>query len=717
MPDSPQPKQFGRYRLDAELGRGGMGIVYKAFDPQLQRTVALKVLLSGPDAGANQVSRFTREAAAIAKLHHPNVVPIHEVGKVGTQPYFTMEFVEGTSLEGAIAKRTPIARKDTSMSGGHAATLATARTGGPWNLLDTLLVVRDVARGLGAAHEHDIIHRDVKPANVLLDREGRPVLTDFGLAKEVGGAERTALTMGGTLLGTPIYMSPEQAQARLSEIAAPSDVWSLGVVLYEMLVGMRPFEADSLGGLLRDIAKKDPAVPSKRLAEAGLPRLPAEVDAVVMKCLEKAPKDRYPDGNALADAIDLVISGEAKGGARRARKPGRTVAPRKKDSSAATIGLCVGGALVLIVAIVLLRHDETPAPKPTPKATPEEPSHVAEAPPTPAPPTPAPVDPPTAEPPPSRARAKAEPLYKKALSRPAETRPAWQESVELLDQALEADPDFGEAWYERGMILYKLSRYREAIDAFGKAIEHGGPQDWSHYMRGRVTADALDDFAGAGRDFEEVVGMDGDASLGLLASARLAIGRRQIDVAQRLCERVIGESKVHDDAYLILGFLCLKLNQDLDKALMYMDKAIELNPSLSKSWMNHAVVRYRRKEYEKGVADCDRAIELDPDSAYAYEWRAMCLQELGRNEEAVAAFDLAEARYGGKGHTTLFNRSKAKRAWAMALRGEGKKDEGRAKMEEAIADLEQFMKYVSSGPDHDSAQAEIDKARARLVEW
>ncbi|MHC5082273.1 MAG: serine/threonine-protein kinase, partial [Planctomycetota bacterium] len=198
--DESGGKRIGPYEILGEIGRGGMGIVYKAFHPALKRTVALKVLIAGEDASEEAIRRFHREAEAVAKLgHHPNIVPVHDIGVVGKIHYFAMHYVEGKPLDRMI--------DDGEITPKMAASMA-----------------KRVASGLAHAHSHGVLHRDIKPANILVTKDGEPQITDFGLAKDVDS--KSKLTHSGATLGTPHYMPPEQADGRLRDIDARSDVYS-----------------------------------------------------------------------------------------------------------------------------------------------------------------------------------------------------------------------------------------------------------------------------------------------------------------------------------------------------------------------------------------------------------------------------------------------------------------------------------------------------------
>src|SRR5262245_41499890 len=206
---------FGKYELLGELGRGGMGVVYKAREAKLDRIVAVKMILSSQFASSEQVERFHAEARACARLPHPHIVQVFEVGELHGQPFFAMEFIEGRGLDSRIQER-------------------------PLDPDEAVRLLIPIVRAVGHLHAHGLIHRDLKPGNVLIDRAGRPVLTDFGLAKILADTE-SHLTTTGAILGTPSYMAPEQAAAK--PVTPATDVYSLGAILYECLTGRPPFRA------------------------------------------------------------------------------------------------------------------------------------------------------------------------------------------------------------------------------------------------------------------------------------------------------------------------------------------------------------------------------------------------------------------------------------------------------------------------------------------
>ena len=267
---------LGKYRILERLGWGGMSVVYKGFDPALERHVAIKVLASHLIWDQEFVQRFLREARAAARLRHPNIVTIHEVGQQGDQYYFVMEYLPGQSLDKIIAER------------------------GPLPLDEILAMTTQVAAALDYAHEEGLIHRDVKPSNIVLDKSGRPVLTDFGIVR---AAEGTRLTSTGMTLGTPEYMSPEQAQGEI--VTTASDLYALGVVVYEMLAGQSPFRATTpLAVLMRQASEPPPPLREKR------PELPESLEQTVLWALEKDPAARPATGATWVATLQAAAAGQ-----------------------------------------------------------------------------------------------------------------------------------------------------------------------------------------------------------------------------------------------------------------------------------------------------------------------------------------------------------------------------------------------------------------------
>jgi hypothetical protein len=281
-PAAPTPApgtRFGDYDLFGELGRGGMGVVYKAHDRKLNRVVALKMILPGPLSTEEDVRRFHTEAEAAGRLRHPNIVAVHAVGSIEGTHYYSMDFINGPSLAARVA--------DGPLPGPVAA---------------RYLVT--VARAVQHAHDQGVLHRDLKPSNILLDAEDRPHVTDFGLAKRLGGDSRQTRT--GAVLGTPSYMAPEQAAGKVHELGPACDVYGLGAVLYELLTGRPPFRAETPIDTLMQVMEHQPVPP--RLLN---PKVPRDLETICLKCLEKEPRARYPSAAALADDLERFLLGES----------------------------------------------------------------------------------------------------------------------------------------------------------------------------------------------------------------------------------------------------------------------------------------------------------------------------------------------------------------------------------------------------------------------
>jgi len=255
-----------------------MGIVYKARQAGLNRLVALKLILAGEHAGTNARARFRAEAEAVARLQHPNVVQIYEVGEHDSLPFISLEYCPGGSLDKKLAEGP--------LPPDHAAAL-----------------IRALAEAVQAAHTAGVVHRDLKPANVLLHATGTPKISDFGVAKRLGESRRTAT---GAILGTPTYMAPEQADAKHETVGPLTDVYALGTILYECLTGQPPFKTRHPLATIRQVITEDPS-PPRHLN----PKIPKDLQTICLKCLEKDPRRRYPSAQALGDDLRAYERGEA----------------------------------------------------------------------------------------------------------------------------------------------------------------------------------------------------------------------------------------------------------------------------------------------------------------------------------------------------------------------------------------------------------------------
>jgi serine/threonine protein kinase/Tfp pilus assembly protein PilF len=315
--------EFGDYELLEEIGRGGQGVVYRARQKSLNRTVALKVIGLGQWASTPHLKRFRHEAEAAASLEHPQIVPIYEIGERDGSCYFSMKFVEGGRLD-EVVTREPLSPRRAA----------------------ELLV--KIARTVQFAHERGILHRDIKPGNILLDRQGEAHLTDFGLARLI--EQESTITNSFDVLGTPSYMSPEQAAGRVKEMTAAADVYALGAVFYHMLTGQPPFAGGTTYETIRQVLDKEPRHP-----RLGNPKVDVDLGTICLKCLEKEPKKRYQTAEALAQDIERWLRYEPIK-ARRSGLVSRGWKWVRRNPTSAILAASLT-ALVLVLAVILWKGD------------------------------------------------------------------------------------------------------------------------------------------------------------------------------------------------------------------------------------------------------------------------------------------------------------------------------------------------------------------------
>lgn len=272
------PCRLGDYELLEELGRGGMGVVYRARHLILNRVVALKMLLRGRFASAEDQARFRAEAEAIAQLDHPSIVPVYEVGQLDGHVFFSMKYVQGRTLQQILSE-------------------------GPLEQREAARILGVIARAVDFAHRRGVLHRDLKPSNILIDEEGQPHVSDFGLAKQISG--RDSLTRSGAVLGTPAYMSPEQAAGNRGQVGPASDVYGLGSILYHMVTGRPPFQGDSAVDVVLRVLEED-APPVRSVS----PTADRDLEMIITRCLQKPIDLRYDSAKSLGDDLDAWLADE-----------------------------------------------------------------------------------------------------------------------------------------------------------------------------------------------------------------------------------------------------------------------------------------------------------------------------------------------------------------------------------------------------------------------
>jgi tetratricopeptide (TPR) repeat protein len=574
------------YELVSEIGRGATGVVWRARQVSTGREVALKHLLAG-EADRDQRRRFEREALALAKLRHPNVVSVHAVGDHGGRPYLVMDLVQGESLQAALAR-------------------------GPLPLIDAVRIATQVAEALDHAHRHGVVHRDVKPDNVVLDAAGAAKLTDFGLARDLQ-ATGTRLSATGRFLGTPGYWPPEQAAGRVDAIGPPSDVYALGATLWALLVGHPPFE----GGLIDLViaAESQPPEPPSALR----PEVDRALDAVCLHCMAKAPDDRYPSAAALvADLRAYAARGEAPTAAEalRWRSARRQARGLKRVALVAPPLLLAAGLLAWAATTPGLPAAPSPAPPPGPAPSPSPEAPVAPTPPSVAPP------------PLTQAQRGA-----LELARRKAKAGATEEAVEQLEYVLGGlPPDHPEridleselaalfARQAQGAIINGLD-YPRAVGLFERAHTLAPSAKtlddlvltfvaWGDGLRGDgKTKEAI-------ARYQQAAALDLDRALPWLREADLLRTRYRHADALPAYDAALEREPENALALADRGD-CFLITGDRERALSDLDRSLELEPNNPMALANRSHVHWLNGAFAQADADATRAYNAAPDHTKA----------------------------------------------------------------------------------------------------
>ena len=364
-------RYFGDYELLGEIARGGMGVVYKARQVSLDRMVAVKMILSGELASEAEIKRFHTEAEAAANLDHPNIVPIYEIGQHEGQHYFSMRLIEGASLAQTRSGRS---RREAQIKSLKPELRAESKHPDVecYQPRESALLLATVARAVHYAHQRGILHRDLKPANILIDTQGQPHVTDFGLAKRVKAD--SSLTHSGPAMGTPSYMAPEQAEGKARQVTTAADIYSLGAVLYFLLTGQPPFQGKTPAETIRKVIEDDPVPPSEVLRSRPAESRPAsksalramtsaldkDLETVCLKCLEKDPRRRYNSAEALAEDLERWLEGRPIQ-ARPVGRTERTIRWVRRNPAGTAIILILLAALTVSLALLRIAADQRDA--------------------------------------------------------------------------------------------------------------------------------------------------------------------------------------------------------------------------------------------------------------------------------------------------------------------------------------------------------------------
>ncbi len=604
-------RTLGKYRVLNQVGRGGMAVVFKAYQPSLDRSVAIKVL---PPFYVKEdetfLKRFRREAQAVAKLRHPNILMVLDFGEQDDITYIVMEYVETGTLSD--------------------------RLGQPLELDEIVKIINQVASAIDYAHDQGIIHRDIKPSNILLPKPQWPLLTDFGLAKMVGG---TQITQTGIMTGTPAYMSPEQGRGE--KVDARTDIYSLGIVLYEMATGGVPFSAETpMSVVVKHIIDPLPLPRSRN------PDLPESIERVILKALAKAPEDRFQRAGEMAVALQEAVSitppkpapvlGEPSAvqtGAKLPDAAGQPVRPEevmqpapvisgeesvaagprrglmkrfrlRRGVIAAALGVLAVMAIILMVGPNLsLPPMDIPVSQVEQKPTRTVDQHIADG-------------------------------------RAYLTKGDFETAINEFEAALAQDPKRHDVYWDIAQAYVEAGKLEEAFDTIKRAIKTGPEEAWLYESAGRFSQE-MGYYQEAVGFFERALEIEPghDGLYFALADTYEALG--QPEQAARVFEDMLSAGGGDDPGrYESIGWQYMHMGS-FDEAEAAFEKAVELDPESFGAWSGLIDLHWKRDDPEGAIEVVERALEIHPDQAFLHEQLGHWYWGEGELEAAEAAFGKA----------------------------------------------------------------------------
>jgi len=597
-------ERFGPYEVVAPIARGAMGAVYRVRDPVLDREAALKVLLRGEGASAVDLERFRREARAAGRLRHPGIAAVHGVGTDGREPYIVMDLVEGESLGARLAREGALEPREAAR------------------------IAARVARALDYAHGRGVLHRDVKPDNVLLVDGREPVLTDFGLARLLGSPEER-LTRTGEMVGTPVYMPPEQADGG-AELGPPADVYGLGATLYHLLTGRPPYLGSNLVEVMTALLEDEPARPASLR-----PGLDPALEAIVLRCLAKDPGARFASAGALADALERWLEPAAAA-------PGRA-APLLPWVVAGALGVAAAGLGVALAAArgelararaALAASAAKPAAGgdgssrgagPDAGADGAEPAAGAGA----------------VEAPPDDGAGGGTTAAQAALERANALLAAGEHAaaVRAYDALIERLPDRPGPFRNRALARSRLGDHAGAAEDAGRALALD-PNDATAYFVRALARREAGRLEAAVEDLTRC--LEGDPGR-VEAWAARASARALLDDAEGAiadCDEALAREPDHAAALAERAANRLRLGR-VDAALADLERVLEIDPDRSNAWANLAALCEDRGELRRAQAAARRAVELDPELIPPRVTLARALARQGRPGQAIGALERA----------------------------------------------------------------------------